>query len=65
MRHKESVKIVAKLCDGLDCMPSHHKVIQKQRHALAPFIGSLVYDESFDHKKMDRDLVKIINKKKR
>lgn len=71
---KIELDTIAKLCDALECSPgelfeqvenNQNQLLERQKAALAPFIGTLDYDKPFDHKKLDSDLAKIIDTTKR
>lgn len=69
---KIELETIAKLCQALNCTPNdlfelseESKELEAQKKALEPFIGTLEYDVTFKPEKLDQDLAKIIQAKKR
>lgn len=71
---KIELETLAKLCHALDCTPgelielgetTRNTLLGSQKAALAPFIATSEYNKTFDHKKLDSDLAKITDAKKR
>lgn len=71
---KIALDTIAKLCEAFNCSPAElfelqdnedAKILESQREALQPFLGSLNYKKSLDPAKLDSDLAKIIESKKK
>lgn len=68
---KIELETIAKLCKALDCTPSElfefaeNQLLGSQKAALDPFVGSLEYDRSFHPEKLDSELARMTDTKKR